>query len=50
MARNLHREAEVADALDGVRRHERLFEAVAAGDVETVLAELGQHGARSYLA
>jgi DNA-binding GntR family transcriptional regulator len=50
MARNLQREAEVADALDGVRRHERLFEAVAAGDVETVLAALGQHGARSYLA
>lgn len=49
MAINLRREAEVAAPRDGVHRHERLFEAVAAGDPAAVLAELGAHGARSYL-
>ncbi|MBQ1028043.1 GntR family transcriptional regulator [Micromonospora sp. C95] len=49
MAINLRREAEVAQPHDGVHRHERLFEAVAAGDPEQVLAVLSEHGARSYL-
>jgi DNA-binding GntR family transcriptional regulator len=49
MAVNLRREAEVARAADGVHRHERLFEAAEAGDASAVLAELGRHGARSYL-
>ncbi|MFY1616068.1 GntR family transcriptional regulator [Micromonospora sp. WMMD736] len=49
MAINLRREAEVAQPLDGVHRHERLFEAVAGGDSEEVLAVLSGHGARSYL-
>jgi DNA-binding GntR family transcriptional regulator len=49
MARNLQREAEVADAQDSVHRHQRLFDAVAAGDAAAVLAELNDHGARSYL-
>ncbi|MGC4768210.1 GntR family transcriptional regulator [Micromonospora sp. DT44] len=49
MAINLRREAEVAQPLDGVHRHERLFEAVAGGDPEKVLAVLSGHGARSYL-
>ncbi|WP_435205279.1 GntR family transcriptional regulator [Micromonospora sp. bgisy143] len=49
MAINLRREAEVAQPLDGVHRHERLFEAVAGGDPEEVLAVLSGHGARSYL-
>lgn len=49
MAINLRREAEVAAPADGVHRHERLFEAVAGGDPAVVLAELGAHGARSYL-
>ncbi|GIJ11232.1 GntR family transcriptional regulator [Micromonospora andamanensis] len=49
MAINLRREAEVAQPHDGVHRHERLFEAVAAGDPELVLAVLSEHGARSYL-
>lgn len=49
MAINLRREAEVARPQDGVHRHERLFEAVAAGDPELVLAVLSEHGARSYL-
>lgn len=49
MAINLRREAEMAQPLDGVHRHERLFEAVAGGDPEEVLAVLSGHGARSYL-
>ncbi|WP_422740731.1 GntR family transcriptional regulator [Micromonospora sp. WMMD729] len=49
MAINLRREAEVAQPLDGIHRHERLFEAVAGGDPEEVLAVLSGHGARSYL-
>jgi DNA-binding GntR family transcriptional regulator len=50
MARNLSREAEVAQPEDGVLRHERLLAAVAEGDPEATLADLGGHGARSYLA
>ncbi|MET8530296.1 GntR family transcriptional regulator [Micromonospora sp. NPDC005172] len=49
MAINLRREAEAAQPSDGVHRHERLFEAVAGGDPEEVLAVLSGHGARSYL-
>jgi DNA-binding GntR family transcriptional regulator len=49
MAMNLRREAEVARALDGVHRHERLYASVAGGDAATVVAELATHGARSYL-
>jgi DNA-binding GntR family transcriptional regulator len=50
MARNLSREAEVAQPQDGVHRHERLLAAAAAGDPDAMLAELAGHGARSYLA
>jgi DNA-binding GntR family transcriptional regulator len=46
---NLRREAEVADAADGVHRHERLMAAVERGDADEVLAELSAHGARTYL-
>ena len=49
MAINLRREAELAQPLDGFHRHERLFEAVVAGDATRVLDELGRHGATSYL-
>ena len=49
MAVNLRREAEVADAADGVHRHERLMAAVERGDADEVLAELSAHGARTYL-
>jgi DNA-binding GntR family transcriptional regulator len=49
MAINLRREAERAPELDGVHRHERLFAAVNSGDVDTVIAALAGHGARSYL-
>jgi DNA-binding GntR family transcriptional regulator len=48
MAANLRREAQARSPQDGVRRHQRLFEAVAAGDVQQVLTALGDHGARSY--
>ncbi|MGW5560145.1 GntR family transcriptional regulator [Micromonospora sp. NPDC003944] len=49
MAVNLRREAEMAQPLDGVHRHERLYEAVVGGDPEEVLTVLTGHGARSYL-
>jgi DNA-binding GntR family transcriptional regulator len=48
MAANLRREAQVRTPQDGVRRHQRLFDAVAAGNVDAVLAALSDHGARSY--
>lgn len=50
MARNLSREAEVAQPQDGVHRHERLLAAAAEGDPEAMLTALAGHGARSYLA
>ncbi|HYN92614.1 MAG TPA: GntR family transcriptional regulator [Pilimelia sp.] len=49
MAINLRREAEHAQPLDGVHRHERLLASVGAGDVAAVLGALSNHGARSYL-
>jgi DNA-binding GntR family transcriptional regulator len=50
MVANLRREAEhVGDPGDGVRRHRRLFEAVAAGGPEAVLQVLATHGARTYI-
>jgi DNA-binding GntR family transcriptional regulator len=49
MAVNLRREAELAQASDGVHRHERLLHAVEAGDALGVQNELARHGARSYL-
>ena len=50
MALNLRREAEsTADPMDGVRRHERLFDAVRKGRRDAILAALTTHGARSYL-
>jgi DNA-binding GntR family transcriptional regulator len=49
MAINLRREAEIAQPLDGVHRHERLFEAVTTNDPQAVLSALAAHGARSYL-
>jgi DNA-binding GntR family transcriptional regulator len=50
MALNLSREAAAALEDGGLRRHERLFEVVAAGDPHAVLAELASHGALTYLA
>ena len=48
MAANLRREAQVQTPQDGVRRHQRLFDAVVTGDAGRVLAALSNHGARSY--
>ncbi|BFU45555.1 GntR family transcriptional regulator [Krasilnikovia sp. MM14-A1004] len=49
MAANLHREAEVAAAADGVHRHERLLAAVADNDVNAIISALSGHGSRAYL-
>ena len=49
MAANMRREAEVADASDGVHRHGRLLAAVERGESAEILAALGTHGARAYL-
>ncbi len=49
MALNLHREAAAAHRDDGLRRHERLYRAIADDDRAATLAELATHGARSYL-
>lgn len=48
MAANLRREAQARSPQDGVRRHQRLFEAVAAGALDDLLAALSDHGARSF--
>jgi DNA-binding GntR family transcriptional regulator len=50
MATNLRREAAARSPDEGAQRHRRLHEAVLAGDVDRVLAELARHGARTYLA
>ena len=50
MATNMRREAEQRPATEGARRHRRLFEAVAGGDLDVVLDELAHHGSRTYLA
>ena len=50
MAMNLRvRRQLVSDPGDTVRRHQVLFDLVAAGDVDAVLGELTQHGNRSFL-
>jgi DNA-binding GntR family transcriptional regulator len=49
MAVNMRREAETAQASDGVLRHERLFTAVASHDAGQILAALSGHGATAYL-
>lgn len=49
MATNLHREAREASPHDGVRRHRRLYDALAGGEESAALAELGRHGARTFL-
>jgi DNA-binding GntR family transcriptional regulator len=49
MAANLRKEAEHRPADEGVERHRRLLDAIAAGDQATVLDALANHGARTYL-
>jgi DNA-binding GntR family transcriptional regulator len=50
MATNMRREARDRSPCDGARRHRRLYDAVASGGTDAVLAELEHHGARTYLA
>ena len=50
MATNLRREALERSPQEGAQRHRRLYEAVAAGELDAVLAELEHHGARTFLA
>ncbi|MEV6636252.1 GntR family transcriptional regulator [Actinoplanes sp. NPDC051470] len=50
MAVNLAREAEAADAADGVLRHERLLAAVESGDQDAIKEALSRHGGRAFLA
>jgi DNA-binding GntR family transcriptional regulator len=50
MAVNLRREAERGEKLGGVHRHERLLDAMRAGDPEVVIEALATHGATAYLA
>jgi DNA-binding GntR family transcriptional regulator len=50
MATNMRREADEHPPESGPARHRRLYDAVASGDLQVVLAELTAHGARTYLA
>jgi DNA-binding GntR family transcriptional regulator len=49
MATNLRLEAEQRDAAEGVERHRRLLDALAAGDLPAILHALDSHGARTYI-
>jgi DNA-binding GntR family transcriptional regulator len=49
MAANLRLETEQRDADEGVARHRRLLDALATGDLQTVLDALDRHGARTYI-
>ena len=49
MAANLRLEAEHRAADEGVERHRKLLDAIASGDLATVLATLATHGARTYI-
>lgn len=49
MATNLQREAGERSPAEGLRRHRRLRDALATGELEVALRELGDHGARRFL-
>jgi DNA-binding GntR family transcriptional regulator len=49
MAANLRLEAEHRAAAEGVERHRRLLDALAAGDAATAVDALASHGARTYI-
>jgi DNA-binding GntR family transcriptional regulator len=49
MAANLRREAELRAPVEGVLRHQRLFDAVASGDPDIAVHALATHGARTYI-
>jgi len=48
MAANLRREADASSPAEGVRRHQRLFDAILSGDQVRVEKELERHGSRQY--
>jgi DNA-binding GntR family transcriptional regulator len=48
MAANLRREAESSSAAEGVRRHQRLLDAVLDADPVRISEELDRHGSRRY--
>src|SRR3954470_21236680 len=50
MATNMRREAEARSPEEGARRHRRLYDVIVSGDVDAALAELAEHGARTFLA
>jgi DNA-binding GntR family transcriptional regulator len=48
MAANLRREADTSSPVEGVRRHQRLFDAVLSRDPARIDEELEHHGARQF--
>ncbi len=48
MAANLRREADTSSPAEGVRRHQRLLDAVLSGDRAVIGEELERHGSRRY--
>jgi DNA-binding GntR family transcriptional regulator len=48
MAANLRREADASSPTEGVRRHQRLYEAVLSGDPSRIEKELERHGSRQF--
>lgn len=48
MAANLRREADTSSPAEGVRRHQRLLDAVLSGDRTRIDKELAHHGARQF--
>ena len=48
MAANLRREADTSSPAEGVRRHQRLLDAVLSGDRVRIGEELERHGSRRY--
>ena len=48
MAANLRREADTSSPAEGVRRHQRLYDAVLSGNPDRIEKELERHGSRRY--
>ena len=48
LAANLRREADTSSPAEGVRRHERLYDAVLSADPGRIESELERHGSRRY--
>lgn len=48
MAANLRREADTSSPVEGVRRHQRLYDAVLSADPDRINRELERHGSRRF--